>query len=387
MSQYRYILFSLLFAGMTCAQAQPIVKINPGASECDVTANPGDPIFQLDATGNVIVTGTIGGTGCSIGGGGGGGTPTFGLNPPAAGVKINGVTTASVAAGSVTNVPLTYQAYNAPSCTVGQPTTTGSCPAITAANAGCTGSGAQLGCSPSAATLSIPTVASMGSNTTCGYTVTASCSGVTSSAVLNVTAQQGSGGNFGIPPVACTNNPVNGLGLTWQKSAMWTWQAGLAKTTVPDATDYRNFYSGPVGTGQLPWPSASSGAKPVIDIVANQYLALGFVVPAGTSLSIAPFYFNVNSASQPVAMAISECPGDFGQQGTHITSTACKSDRTGSGGLQTYLGTAAGTCHLTPGATYYLNMIDSSLPVANGSTAPATACQGGTCSAQVEITF
>ena len=167
---------------------------------------------------------------------------------------------------------------------------------------------------------------------------------------------------------------------------MWTWQAGLPKTNVPDATDYRNLYSGPSGTGQLPWPSASSGAKPVVDIAANQYLALGFVVPVGTSTSIAPLYFNVGSASPLVAMTISECPGDFGQAGTHITSASCKSDRNG-GGLQTYLGTAAGTCHLTPGNTYYLNLIDSSLPVANGTTAPTTACQSGTCSAQVEITY
>jgi hypothetical protein len=383
MSQYRYILVSLLFASVSFAQAQPIVKINPGASECDVTAKAGDPIFQLDATGNVIVTGDMSG---SCGTPTGGGTPTFGFNPPAAGLKINGGS-ATVAAGSVTSVPFTYQAYNAPSCTVGQPTTTGSCPAVTATGGACTGSGAQLGCSPSAATLSIPTAANMGSNTSCGYTVTANCSGVTSAAVMTVTTNVSGGGSFGTQPAACTSSPVNTLGLTWQRSAMWTWQAGLTKTNEPDATDYRNFYSGPVGTGQLPWPSASSGAKPVIDIAANQYLALGFVVPAGTSLSIAPFYFNVNSASQPVAISVSECPGDFGQQGTHITSSACKSDRTGSGGLQTYLGTAAGTCHLTPGATYYLNMIDSALPVANGSTAPATACQSGTCSAQVEITF
>jgi len=381
MSQYRYILFSLLFAGMTCAQAQPIVKINPGATECDVQANPGDPIFQLDATGNVIVTGTIGGTGCSIGGGGGGSTPTFGFNPPAAPLKINGGS-ASIAAGSTTSVPFTYQAYNASSCTVGQPTTTGSCPAITATNGGCTGSGPQLGCSPSAsAALSIPASVSA----SCSYTVTANCSGVTSSAVLTVTTTTSGGGSFGTPPTACAN--VNGLGLTWQRSAMWTWQAGLTKTNVPDATDYRNFYSGPVGTGQLPWPSASSGAKPVIDIAANQYLALGFVVPAGTSLSIAPFYFNVNSVSQPVAITISECPGDFGQQGTHITSASCKSERTGSGGLQTYLGTAAGTCHLNPGSTYYLNMLDSALPAAGASTRPPTACTNGTCSAQIEITY
>ena len=382
MSQYRYILFSLLFVGMTCAQAQPIVKINPGASECDVTAKAGDPIFQLDATGNVIVTGDMSGSCGSTGGG----QPTFGFNPPAAGLKINGGS-ATVAAGSVTSVPFTYQAYNAPSCTVGQPTTTGSCPAITATSGGCTGSGPQLGCSPSAsAALSIPTVASMGSNTTCGYTVTANCSGVTSAAVMTVSAQTTGGGNFGAQPAACLASPVNGLGLTWQRSAMWTWQAGQPKTNVADATDYRNIYSGPTGTGQLPWPSGSSGVKPVVDIAANQYLAMGFVVPAGTSLSIAPIYFNVGSASPLVAMTISECPGDFGQAGTHITSQYCKSDRN-SGGVQTYLGNQAGTCHLTPGNTYYLNMIDSSLPAANGTTAPATACQTATCSAQVEMTY
>ncbi|HZX91982.1 MAG TPA: hypothetical protein VFE67_15195 [Rudaea sp.] len=387
MSQYRYILFSLLFVGITCAQAQPIVKINPGASECDVTAHAGDPIFQLDATGNVIVTGDMSG---SCGTSSGATQATFGFNPPASGVKINGGS-ASVAAGSVTSVPFTYQAYNAISCSVGQPTTVGSCPAITATNGGCTGTGAQLGCSPpSSAALSIPTVASMGTNTSCNYTVTANCSGGTGAsnfATLTVTAASGGGGggSFGTQPAACTASPVNPIGLTWQRSAMWTWQAGQPKTNVTDATDYRNIWSGPVGTGQLPWPGASPGIKPVVDIAANQYLAMGFVVPAG--LSIAPLYFNVGSASPLVAMTISECPGDFGQAGTHITSQWCKSDRN-DGGVQTLLTAGTGPqCHLTPGKTYYLNLIDSTLPAANGTTAPASACISGTCSAQVEMTY
>src|SRR5512147_3067648 len=122
MNRIRYTLSFLLIAGVASVQAQqPIVKINSGSSatECDVTAAAGDPIFQLDAVGNVLVTGTLSGSGC---GGGGGGTPTFGLNPPASGVVINGRST-SVAAGSVATVPLTYQAYNATSCSVGTPTT------------------------------------------------------------------------------------------------------------------------------------------------------------------------------------------------------------------------------------------------------------------------
>jgi hypothetical protein len=380
MSQYRYILFSLLFAGMTCAQAQtPIVKVNPGASECDVRANAGDPIFQLDATGNVIVTGTMTGAGCSTVSGGG--TPTFGLNPPASGVVINGGSS-SVGAGSVATVPFTYQAYNAPSCTVGQPTTSGSCPAITAASGGCTGTGAQLGCAPTGATLSIP--ASLTAN--CSYSVTANCSGVTSSAVLTVTTSGGGGGTFGTPPAACTGaGAPNPIGLIWQRTTAWTWLPGQGTVQGVDATDYRNIYSAP-GGGQQPWPSGSSGVKPTVTIAANNYLSIGFTVPSGATAN--PKYFNVNSGSQPVAVTISECPGDFGQAGTHITNAYCKSDRTGTtaGGLQTFLGTQLGTCSLLVGHTYYLNFLDASLPTAGSTTQPTSACTSGTCGAQVEMT-
>ena len=93
MNQIRNILSFLLVAGAACVHAQqPIVKINGGstASGCDVTAAAGAPIFQLDATGNVLVNGTINPVGCGAPTGGGTNTPTFGLNPPASGVVING---------------------------------------------------------------------------------------------------------------------------------------------------------------------------------------------------------------------------------------------------------------------------------------------------------
>ena len=57
MNLIRNILSFLLIAGAACVQAQqPIVKINSDSlsTECDVTAAAGAPIFQLDATGNVL---------------------------------------------------------------------------------------------------------------------------------------------------------------------------------------------------------------------------------------------------------------------------------------------------------------------------------------------
>lgn len=372
MNQIRYILSFLLVAGVAGVHAQqPIVKINSGslATECDVTAPPGAPIFQLDATGNVLVTGTMSGSGCA----GGTGTPSFGFNPPASGVVINNGST-QVVAGSVATVPLTYQAYNASSCSVGTPTTTGTCPAISASNGSCQGSGAQNSCAPTGATLSIPTQASMGTNTSCGYTTTATCSpgGVTSSAILTVTTtQQGSDPGCPTPPQAIST----GSGGTWTRVTSTSVKFGDGTTVAGvNATDYVAVWTYPGTT--VPWPG-SYGLSTRPSASANMYFSEKFVVPTDGSVTGHPSWTTTGSGQNGNAsFTISTCPGDFGQTGTVLT-TGCKVNM-GSGTLfSTVSATQIGSyCSLKPGSSYYLNILPmANLPVSNTSTSTCS----GTC--------
>ncbi len=229
--------------------------------------------------------------------------------------------------------------------------------------------------------------------TSCSSTVTLTCQpgNVTSSATVHAVPAGGpvdppvtpppSDGTFNTVPTACLN--VTSIGV-WQKISRTNWLPNLPATTV-DSTDYRNIYS-PPGTGQQTWPSSSSGSKPVVAIAAQAFVAMGFTVPGGASGGVR--YFNVNSISQPVSITLSECPGDFGQQGTHISNTYCKSNRSGStnGGVQTWVGGALGTCTIQSGSTYWLNFIAADLPPAGSTTPPTTTCTGSSCTAQVQLT-
>lgn len=376
MNRIRIILAFLLIAGVACVHAQqPIVKINPGASECDVTAPPGAPIFQLDATGNVLVTGTLSGS-C---GGSPGNTPTFGLNPAPAGVVINGGS--PVQAGTATTVPVTYRAYYASSCSMGTPTTTGTCPAITA-NAGCTGSGSPLSCSPASGALSVPTVASMGTNTSCTYTATANCGGVTSSANLTVTStpvDQGGG-----IPAACNNLvPVGtGSGGTWSKVLTTTVKFGDGATSSGvNATDYISVWSYPGTT--VAWPGSSGlTTRPTASV--NQYFAEKFTAPSSTT-GHPNWAYSGSGINSNMSITMGICPGDFGQAGTQLT-TGCKVNMSASssGLTATIAASQVGSyCTLAPGGTYYLNILPmASLPVSNISTSTCS----GTCTPWLGVT-
>jgi hypothetical protein len=181
---YSFLLF--YFAATACTCAQSVVKINAGPNECDVTnPPPGEQTFVIDASGNLLMNGTLSGPGC-----GNSCAPQdvrfAPYNPAPQGLTIQPST---VAAGTLASVPLFYNAVAATSCSVGTPTTTGTCPAVTASNGSCTGIGPSLMCSPVGATVSIPTSAALGANVSCSYTVTARCfpGSVTSATTFTVT--------------------------------------------------------------------------------------------------------------------------------------------------------------------------------------------------------
>jgi len=375
MNRIRNILSFLLIAGVACVHAQqPIVKINSDtAAECDVTAPAGAPIFQLDATGNVLISGVMSGTGCGNSGGGSN-TPTFGLSPPASGVVINfGSTT--VAADSTATVPFTYQAYYADSCSVGTPTTTGTCPAITASNGSCTGAAANnKACAPTSATLSIPTSAAMGTNTSCAYSVKATClpNSVTSTATLTVTKPEA-----GDPTCSALVPVKTASGANWGRvTGNTSVKYGDGATAMKDATDYVSIWSYPGGT--VPWPGNSGlSTRPTASV--NQYFAEKFTVPTdGSQTTNVNWAFSGSGINSNMSLTISQCPGDFGQAGSVLT-TGCKVNQgaSSSGLTATVSDTQVGSfCSLKPGKSYYLNLLPMApLPVSNVSTTTCT----GTC--------
>jgi hypothetical protein len=381
MNRIRNILSFLLIAGVACVHAaQPIVMINGGsqASGCDVAADAGAAIFQLDATGNVLVNGTIRGTGCGTVSGGTN-TPTFGPVPAPAGVVINGGS--SVQAGTAASVSLTYLALYASSCNVGTPTTTASCPAITA-NANCAGSGSPLSCSPANGTVSVPTVASMGANTSCTYTATANCGGgVTSQGSLVVTSTP-TGGGGDVPP-GCTNLSTirNSAGVAWSRITNNTSVMFGDNVVVNgvDPKDYVTVWSYP-GTGSVPWPG-NLGLQTRVYTMPYQYISEKFVVPSDGSVTSNPSWaFSGSGLNTNWSLTVSTCPGDFGQTGTQITQTACKVNQGhSSSGMKAKVSATpvTGFCSLAPGQTYYFNVLPSAvLPVNNVSTSD---CTSGTC--------
>src|SRR4029450_4429403 len=99
-------------------------------------------------------------------------------------------------------------------------------------------------CAPTGATLSIPTAVAMGTNTSCGYSVKATCSpgSVTSTATLTITKPEGSGDPVcnGLTPVK-TPTGANWVRVTGNTSVKY----GDGATASKDATDYVSIWSYP----------------------------------------------------------------------------------------------------------------------------------------------
>jgi hypothetical protein len=200
----------------------------------------------------------------------------------------------------------------------------------------------------------------------------------------------GTGAFSTVPPQCMGAGAVANIGLNWQKSTTRNWLPNFPSESISDATNYQKSYTYPVSAALLPWPTLSSGGKPVFSISNNSYLAMGFTVPQSAS-GYAAKYFNVGSLAPLAAFSISECPGDFGQAGTHITNQYCKSDRVGgnAGGLGAYVGTATGNCSLQVGKTYYLNVAHIDVPAVGSTANTQSVCLSGTCQsqqAQLEMT-
>lgn len=131
-------------------------------------------------------------------------------------------------------------------------------------------------------------------------------------------------------------------------------------------------------TTPFPWVgnrSVTLGAN------ANQYIAIPFDVPANLPPRYAGQFgfFDTNYLGSPpfpdgngAAYSVSTCPGDFS------VPPECKKQWSGQDGDYIVISgpgnTDRGICHITPGRTYYLNIVNGTV------AAPATnKCAGSTC--------
>jgi len=378
----RYVVPFLLLAGVASAQAQPIVKINSGSSatECDVT-NPTDgAIFRLDTSGNVLITGTLSGQGCGGGGGTGGGNNGITFSPLSP--SPFPLTTGSNSISVGTNTSVSYSAANAKSCNVTSSTGTpspsgsGSCPAVTLSGTSCTGT---TNCS---ATGTATAPAALSGPTSCAYTLTANCSNDTQSNIPSTASLTVTTTVTPPPPDTCPNLHTisNGSGVTWTQLTGFTQVIfGATESKQANATNYVSMWT-QSGTGA--WPGVG-GLTTRATASPNQYFSEKFTVPSGLVADgtlNAKWILSGSGGHSNFSLAVSTCPGDFGQTGTAITASGCKLNQANSSnGLKVFVSSPSGSaCTVLPGQTYYLNILPSaSLPVNNVSTSDCTVA--GTC--------
>jgi len=131
------------------------------------------------------------------------------------------------------------------------------------------------------------------------------------------------------------------------------------------------------GTSQLPWPGELSPGPQAITINTNGYIALQFTATG----SHAGTYLSQPSAGQAnTSITISTCPGDFrttAVAGALADGCFVSIGRTATVSLPWDTdpnGTSAGTCHLTPGKVYFLNI--ANVVLTDPPAHPVQSCRG-----------
>lgn len=166
--------------------------------------------------------------------------------------------------------------------------------------------------------------------------------------------------------------------------------AGLARQTTGSVTQYTTTTVMRNNVDVTNWSqvwgfdavSGSSSAWPTINnmlqsprITKNSYIAVAFTVPS-TFTGYGDLKETTTGSSGPVSMTISECPGHFNSTVKPLPAK-CQVNLTAEGGakLAWHTDPAVTTkCTLTPGKTYYLNVI-----TANLSTPTTSTCGSNTC--------
>lgn len=172
----------------------------------------------------------------------------------------------------------------------------------------------------------------------------------------------GAGGGGGGAAVDCSDLAPIGTGTpgkTWvRQTAPVSVESGANTFTKNiDPTSYVQIWSVDYPQSVVPWPG-NYGITTRVKLYKNTYLAEGFTVPTDGSVAKATWAFTGSGGASNMALAVSVCPGDFGQTGTHVTPACTLKKAHSSNGLTVFVGADAG-CHLTPGQTYYLNVLPS----------------------------
>jgi len=211
---------------------------------------------------------------------------------------------------------------------------------------------------------------------------------VTSSASITVNAGGGGGGG------ACTGIPAS---LTRQVVGKSTWLGSTPINVMAsnDVTLFKNVWGrdpdAPTTGTVRDWPDRT-GVLNQLQIMKNQYVALQFTVPV--DMPVTAYGTLQGSTSQyngnlkPWSMTISHsCYGEFDTGSTNLPNTHCtSSNQTESGGITwSLIGNAGGssTCQLTPGETYYLNIIHAPLTASDATSGTTSSCNVSSCSASI----
>ncbi|QBB71791.1 hypothetical protein ELE36_16310 [Pseudolysobacter antarcticus] len=198
---------------------------------------------------------------------------------------------------------------------------------------------------------------------TCSSTLTSG--NLTSTATSSLAVSPAVTANIIVPTGNCPS-PVVYSGSFTQQPVITNDSTGVTGST------FGSIFGGP---SQVGWPGVTSAGPQFIVINTNGFLAFSFTALAGTHSGT---YLSQASANQANAsITISTCKGDFrtavvaGALGANCFKSS--TDRTPAVSWDTDPnGTTPGTCHLTPGTQYWLNIANVALT--NPPTHPVQLC-------------
>lgn len=176
-------------------------------------------------------------------------------------------------------------------------------------------------------------------------------------------------------PTGCTGP---GSGITRQYTGYICEQNDPDNCTNGDLTKFENIFGG----GTKLWPG-TRGLPKRIKVNRNQFVSLAFTVPTDFSNKGYGGYvgseINTGGSDIPyITMTVSPTCGDFAI--ANPISTRCLLNQGGGAASVIWSTYPAGTttynesCHLTPGQTYYLNIIYAPLSRPDQSSCPDTSC-------------
>jgi len=392
--------FALTLAGLNFAESAHATNIYVKygtANYCKVTVTPGTDILSdtlggtypvgagiFTSAGDQYLQGALDSATCGVTGGGTTPAPIFATSAAA-----TIVATPANVQGNNNATTLSWAMQNATQCTASATFTaaTGGSPiAVT----GISGWPANF-CSTAGTCNGSKTASLTGlvTSTNGAYALTLTCSNpsntpVSSTAMVNVTAV--SAGNCPSSVVPAGISPQNAIPVSFGFP-------NGSNDYIGSASDFGSAFgrqaSGSAGTpvpGATAWPGVS-GATLWVTVNQNQYISIPFVPAAGR---VGKYNATINGGQVMSSISISACPGDFRiTAAPPVLGQYCSRQGYNASALQLYWDVVSnGTssiCHLTPGQTYFLNIIQG--PLADSTAQPASMCTNSSCTTQIVNTI